>query len=189
VRRLRLASGLVLFTYLITHFANHALGNISLAAMEEGLEYHVIVWQGLPGTLLLYSALTVHAALGLWALYERRHFRWRVIEGVQLVTGLSIPFLLAAHVVGQRVALEVFGVERAYAQALHLFLGVVADSRHVAGARADCRVGAWLHRRVLLAAAEAVLQVLRIAPFDGGSARPHARAARASISRAELSRR
>jgi adenylate cyclase len=117
----RLACGIVLYSYLVTHFANHALGNISLAAMEEGLEYHVITWQSLPGTLLLYSALAIHAALGLWALYERRHFRWRVIEGVQLVAGLSIPLLLAAHVVGQRVALELFGVERGYAQALHLF--------------------------------------------------------------------
>ena len=121
MRRLRLASGLVLYTYLLTHYANHALGNISLAAMDAGLEYHVQYWQSLPGTLLLYSALTTHAALGLWALYERRHFRWGVIEGVQLITGLSIPFLLAGHVVGQRVALEVFGIERGYAQALHLF--------------------------------------------------------------------
>jgi adenylate cyclase len=61
---LRLASGVVLYAYLVTHFANHALGNVSLAAMEEGLEYHVIVWQSLLGTLLLYSALTIHAALG-----------------------------------------------------------------------------------------------------------------------------
>jgi adenylate cyclase len=121
VRRLRLASGIVLYAYLLTHYTNHALGNISLAAMEAGLEYHVRFWQSLPGTLLLYSALTLHAALGLWALYERRHFRWRVIEGVQLIAGLSIPFLLAGHVVGQRVALEMFGVERGYAQALHLF--------------------------------------------------------------------
>ncbi len=34
VRRLRLWSGLILFTYLTTHFANHALGLISLRAME-----------------------------------------------------------------------------------------------------------------------------------------------------------
>jgi adenylate cyclase len=156
VRRLRLASGLVLYTYLITHFANHALGNISLAAMEEGLEYHVIVWQGLPGTLLLYSALTIHAALGLWALYERRHFRWRVIEGVQLVTGLSIPFLLAAHVVGQRVALEVFGVERGYAQALHLFW-VASPGRGMVQVLA--LLVAWVHGSI------GVYFWLRLKPF------------------------
>ena len=35
VRRLRLASGLVLFTYVFLHFINHSLGNISLEAMEQ----------------------------------------------------------------------------------------------------------------------------------------------------------
>ena len=89
--------------------------------MDAGLVYHVLYWQSLPGTLLLYSALTLHAALGLWALYQRRHFHWRAIEAVQLTFGLCIPFLLAGHVVGQRVALDLFGVERGYAQALHLF--------------------------------------------------------------------
>src|SRR5262247_292353 len=81
VRRDRLVSGLILFSYLLTHYANHALGNISLRAMEEGLAYHVLWWQSLPGSALLYGALAVHAALGLWALYARRHFRWKVVEG------------------------------------------------------------------------------------------------------------
>src|SRR5215831_19117267 len=70
VRRIRLVSGLVMFAYLLTHYTNHALGNISLAAMNAGLDYHVRLWQSPPGTLALYSALAVHAALGLWALYQ-----------------------------------------------------------------------------------------------------------------------
>lgn len=36
IRRLRLITGLVLFAYLTTHLANHALGLISLDAMETG---------------------------------------------------------------------------------------------------------------------------------------------------------
>ena len=36
VRRLRLASGLVLFSYVFLHFLNHSLGNISWEAMESG---------------------------------------------------------------------------------------------------------------------------------------------------------
>ena len=117
-RRVRLACGLVLFTYVAFHFANHALGNISVEAMEAGLEYHVWVWHSVAGTAVLYSALLVHALLGLWALYERRHFRWKVVEGIQLAFGLSIPPLLAAHLVGQRIALEFFGIEKGYAQVL-----------------------------------------------------------------------
>ncbi len=115
---MRLACGLVLFTYVAFHLANHALGNISVPAMEAGLEYHVRVWHSLPGTTVLYSALLIHGLLGLWALYERRHFRWKLIEGIQLAFGLGIPLLLAAHLVGQRIALEFFGIEKGYAQVL-----------------------------------------------------------------------
>ncbi len=119
VRQVRLACGLVLFAYVLVHFTNHALGNVSLAAMEAGLEYHVLLWHSLIGTVLLYTALAVHALLGLWALYERRHFRWKLVEGTQLAFGLAIPFLLAAHLVGQRIALEFFGIEKGYAQAFY----------------------------------------------------------------------
>jgi adenylate cyclase len=142
VRRVRLASGLVLFSYLLTHYANHALGNISPAAMDAGLRYHVWLWQSLLGTALLYSALAVHASLGLWALYERRHFRWKVMEAVQLVFGLCIPFLLAAHVVGERVALDLYGIERGYAQALHLFW-VASPTRGLL--QVTALIVAWVH--------------------------------------------
>ena len=37
LRQIRLATGLVLYAYVTLHFANHALGNISVGAMESGL--------------------------------------------------------------------------------------------------------------------------------------------------------
>ncbi len=77
VRQVRLVCGLILFCYLLSHFINHALGNISLEAMEYGLWFHITLWQSPPGTLLLYGALAVHGSLGLWALYQRRFFRLR----------------------------------------------------------------------------------------------------------------
>ena len=36
VRQLRLTTGLILFTFVTTHLLNHALGLISLDAMEAG---------------------------------------------------------------------------------------------------------------------------------------------------------
>ena len=123
-----------MFAYLLTHYTNHALGNISLSAMSAGLEYHVWLWHSTLGTLLLYTALAVHASLGLWALYERRHFRFRMSEAIQLIFGLSIPLLLAAHVVAERVGLELYGIERGYAQALHAFW-VASPTRGVAAVR------------------------------------------------------
>lgn len=121
VRRVRLACGIALFAYVAFHLANHALGNVSLEAMEAGLEYHVLVWHSWPGTAVLYAALATHALLGLWALYERRHFRWKVTEGAQLAFGLLVPLLLAAHLTGQRIALEFFGIEKGYAQTLWFY--------------------------------------------------------------------
>ncbi len=121
VRRIRLATGLVMFAYLISHYTNHSLGNISLAAMNAGFEYHVRLWQNWPATLLLYSSLVVHAALGLWALYQRRDFRFRMSEAIQMIFGLSIPLLLAQHVVAERLGLALYGIERGYAQALYAF--------------------------------------------------------------------
>ena len=37
VRQVRLACGLVLFAYLVSHFLNHALGNISMDALAAGV--------------------------------------------------------------------------------------------------------------------------------------------------------
>jgi adenylate cyclase len=121
VRRVRLASGLVLFTYVTLHFANHALGNISVDAMEKGLALQKLLWQSPPGAILLYGALLIHMSLGFWALYERRQFRWTRLEATQLTLGLLIPFLLADHTLGTRVALSVFGIDKGYAQELFKF--------------------------------------------------------------------
>jgi adenylate cyclase len=121
LRQIRLATGLVLYAYVTLHFANHALGNISVGAMESGLTIQKLIWQSPPGAAILYVSLTTHMGLGFWALYARRHFRWTRLEATQLVLGLSIPFLLADHVIGTRVALSQFGLEKGYAEELLKF--------------------------------------------------------------------
>jgi adenylate cyclase len=118
LRQTRLATGLVLYVYVTLHFANHALGNISVGAMESGLALQKLIWQSPPGAAILYVSLLTHMSLGFWALYERRRFRWTRLEATQLVLGLSIPFLLTNHVIGTRVALSQFGLEKGYAQEL-----------------------------------------------------------------------
>jgi adenylate cyclase len=114
VRELRLWAGLVLFGYLLTHLTNHALGLVSLAAMEAGRGWFLALWRSPLGTPLLYGALLVHPALALWALYQRRHLRIPAWETCRLVLGLLIPFLLASHVVGTRLAHEWAGVTDSY---------------------------------------------------------------------------
>src|ERR1700756_5911874 len=115
-RQVRLVCGLVLFTYVPSHFLNHALGNISVEAMESGVYYHTLFWQFLPVAIALYTAALTHASLGIWALYQRREFRWRAIEPLQLVLGLSIPLLVMFHLIGVRLGQTLFGHEKLYPQ-------------------------------------------------------------------------
>jgi adenylate cyclase len=114
VRRIRLVSGLVLLTYLTTHFINHALGLISLAAMEAGRIWFLALWRNPLATVALYGALTTHLGLAFYSLYRRRHLRMPLWEALQLVLGLTIPLFLAAHVAGTRLAHELFDVKDTY---------------------------------------------------------------------------
>jgi len=54
-------------------------------------------WRNEAVVIVFYTAGITHWSLGLWALYERREFRYKVTEITQLLLGLSIPFLLVAH--------------------------------------------------------------------------------------------
>jgi adenylate cyclase len=121
VRQVRLACGVVLFAYLVSHFLNHALGNISGDALATGLYYHILFWRFLPVAIVFYTAALVHAGLGIWAFYERRQFRWKAIEPLQLVLGLSIPALIIAHIIGVRLGQALFGQEKLYPQALYTY--------------------------------------------------------------------
>jgi adenylate cyclase len=114
VRLIRLSAGLVLLAYLTTHLANHALGLFSLAAMESGRDWFLALWRSTLGTALLYGALVTHLLLGLWSLYRRRHLRMPAWEASQLLLGLSIPPLLATHIVLTRLASAWFDVTDSY---------------------------------------------------------------------------
>src|SRR3954463_9125467 len=116
LRQVRLVSGVVLFAYLVSHFLNHALGNISLEALAGGVYLHTLFWQSLPVTVVFYTPCCVHAGLGIWALYERRQFRWKAIEPLQLVLGLSIPALIITHIIGVRLGHTLYGHEILYPQ-------------------------------------------------------------------------
>jgi adenylate cyclase len=105
---------LILVTYLVTHLSNHALGLISVGAAEAGRWWFLALWRNPVATFLLYGSLVTHPILGLVALYRRQTLRMPAREAVQLIFGLSVPLLLAGHVVGTRVAHTFFGREDAY---------------------------------------------------------------------------
>jgi len=163
LRQLRITTGLVMFCYLLSHFANHALGNISYAAMKEGLKVHMAIWRFPPLALLLYSAAAIHASLGLWALYQRRQFHWKLPELLQLALGLSIPVLMLQHLVGLRLPPILDGTERYYSHALAYYWLNRTDLRlanfiglFVAWTHACIGLFFWLRMRPIFT---------RIAPF------------------------
>ncbi|MGV7215967.1 adenylate/guanylate cyclase domain-containing protein [Bradyrhizobium sp. UFLA05-112] len=142
VRQVRLVCGVILFSYVVSHFLNHALGNISVEAMQAGVYYHVLFWQFLPVAILFYTAALVHAGLGVFALYQRRQFRWKTVEPLQLVLGLSIPALVMAHLIGVRLGHTVYGHEKLYPQELYLFF--VASSARL-WQMTILLIVAWIH--------------------------------------------
>ncbi|MEY9137914.1 adenylate cyclase [Bradyrhizobium diazoefficiens] len=95
--------------------------------MEVGVYYHTAFWQFLPVAIVFYAAALTHMGLGIYALYQRRQFRWRTIEPLQLVLGLSIPALVMAHVIGVRLGQTLYGHQKLYPQELYLFF--VASNR------------------------------------------------------------
>ncbi len=121
VRQIRLACGLVLFAYLVSHFINHALGNVSMDALAAGVYFHTLFWQFLPVAVVFYAASLTHTGLGIWALYERRQFRWKAIEPLQLVLGLSIPALIITHLAGVPLGQALFGHEKLYPQVFYAY--------------------------------------------------------------------
>lgn len=121
VRQVRIGCGLVLFTYLISHFLNHALGNISLDALAIGVHIHTAFWQFLPVAIVFYTAAFVHCGLGIWALYQRRQFKWKAIEPLQLVLGLTVPALILSHIIGVRLGQTLYANQKLYPQELYSF--------------------------------------------------------------------
>src|ERR1700751_3561572 len=121
VRQIRLASGLVLFAYLLSHFINHALGNISMDALATGVRYHTAFWGSLPIATVFYAAAPAHAGLGIGALYQRRQFHGKAIEPIQLVLGLSIPALIITHLAGVRIDYVLFQHQKLYPQVFYSY--------------------------------------------------------------------
>src|SRR5579872_4659827 len=118
VWRLRLSTGLIMFTYVFLHFVNHSLANISFETAEQGAVLQEWLWRGPVGSAALYGAFAIHFSLAFWALYIRRSLRMGWIEGVRLALGLTIPLLLFRHVLGWRFGYTLYDVHVIYRHAL-----------------------------------------------------------------------
>jgi adenylate cyclase len=142
IRRVRLVSGLALGFFLLTHLLNHALGLVSLAAMEAGRVWFVALWQSWPGTVALYGAVAAHFAVALLALYRRRTLRMPLREALQYAFGLALPFLVVGHAVSTRGMTALSGQEARYADVVY---GLWVAAPHNGARQAATLLLAWAH--------------------------------------------
>ena len=113
-RKLRLWSGLLISAYVVLHLCNHALGLISIAAMERAREWMQAFWGSPVMLLLLYGSFAVHFWLALASLYRRTTLRMPRWEAAQLVLGLLVVPLIASHATGTRGDRELLGIDVDY---------------------------------------------------------------------------
>lgn len=118
LQRIRLISGLVLFTFAATHFLNHALGLVSLEAMHEVQAWRKAVTRSWVGSGLLLAAFLAHVLLAFYKISRRLNWRLPLWEAGQILTGLAIPLLLITHVVYNRGAASLAGTDDTYAYEL-----------------------------------------------------------------------
>src|SRR5687767_12831880 len=109
MRLLRLVTGLAIASFVVGHFANHALGVVSIEAMDRMRIGLAAWWRSPVGTVLLYGSLATHFALALASLYRRSTLRMPRWEATQLVLGLAILALLIVHIVGTRLTWTLLG--------------------------------------------------------------------------------
>ncbi len=114
LQKLRLVSGLILFAFAATHFLNHALGLASVDLMQSVQQWRWAVTRSWLGTIILLAALITHVALALIKLGNRKNLRLPRWELIQVVLGLTIPFLLFPHIINTRITHVFFGVNDIY---------------------------------------------------------------------------
>lgn len=114
LQRLRLASGLVLFVFAATHFLNHALGLVSIDAMEGMQVWRKVFTRSWVGSGVLLAAFLVHISLALYKISRRSTWKLPFWEAAQVLSGLSIPLFLITHVIFNRGAATLAGTHDTY---------------------------------------------------------------------------
>ena len=145
VRKFRLGSGLVIFTFVTMHLANHSLGLISLGTADKAQHWFVAVWRNPVGTVLLYGAFLTHILLVLRLLYKRRTLVMPAGEAFQIVTGLLVPVLLIDHIIGTRILHDLYDYHDSY-HAIVRSLWVTSPANGVR--QAIVLIVVWIHEDI-----------------------------------------
>ncbi|WP_282076649.1 adenylate/guanylate cyclase domain-containing protein [Epibacterium ulvae] len=121
--RLRISSGLVLFTYALFHFLNLGIALLSPEWMNVFQHNLQTIVRSSLGSAILYGSLLIHAALAFQMIATRRNLRLPRITLFQIALGIFIPFQLAGHLIFTRYAHTFHGVQDEYGYFLLLIWG------------------------------------------------------------------
>lgn len=163
---------MVVLFYTATHFMNHALGLISLEAMEEGRRVFLSFWRHTVFQFLFPLALFLHAQSAIWRLMFRQSWQFSRKEKIKIFSGLAIPLILLMHMAGTRMQWWVYGHNDTYAYYLHqnmqdggiyfvIFMAVLVWVHGYYGVTAILDLKPWFaHYRTLFSVTYASLPIL-----------------------------
>lgn len=142
LRRARLLSGLIIFSFLAMHMTNHVFGLISVEMADYARRWFLPIWRSKIGSLLLYGSFIVHIILVLGSLYMRRSLAMPWSEAAQITLGLLVPVLLIDHIVATRLSSELFYLRDSYETVVH----TLWSKSPVSGAKQSLAlVVIWMH--------------------------------------------
>ncbi len=121
IKKLRLITGIILFSFLVCHLLNLSFGLVSLSALDRSREWFLYFWATTAGIALLVSSMLTHLTLGLVSLYQRNTLRMTISSLVQLVLGLLIFPLLFGHLMATVIGPMIGGERQSYFSILTLF--------------------------------------------------------------------
>jgi adenylate cyclase len=193
IRPARMWSGIILFAFVTTHLLNHAVGVFGISAMQAVQEWRWALWKAPLGASVLYGAAFVHISLTTYRLIRRQTWRMPDDEVLQIIFGLSIPFLVLGHIAETRIAGSFYGVDESYHAVLFRLwpdvawwqstLLVVAWSHGVIGLHHILRHRHWYPRwRVTLVVLAVLVPFLSLAGFVAAGREAHAMAPPQAIS-------
>lgn len=121
IKKVRLVTGIILFSFLSCHLINLSFGLVSLTALDDSREWFLIFWSTPPGIALLVGSMMTHLSLGMFALYQRNTLRMKLSDQVQLVLGLLIFPLVFGHLLVTVLGPMMGGMRQSYFSILTLF--------------------------------------------------------------------
>lgn len=115
LKRIRLYSGMLLFTYAITHLLNHSLSTFSLELASNVKEnYFRPIWKRQVGTILLYGFFITHVPLGLMTIVNRKSFKITLREWLQIIFIILALFVFVQHIASMYLLTRTLDTELPY---------------------------------------------------------------------------